>query len=308
MLNNKRWAFAFSGIESLSEDAVFSFYQRHSLDFDPILSRASAYSGFNLREIITKRKIIDLLPSASQVLTYTYSTAVSEIIKGHDIKPLVVAGFSLGVYAALWEMESVSFETGLLMVQKAYELMEVHSTKAVFAMSAVVGLKNKEIWEILQNNNLDSIQRVNTLNSTCHIYAGLESELEKLNRLVKMAGAITANFLQVAIPYHHPQFLKEASREFRKFLKTLNWQNGKIPLISSIDQSEISCSNDLIEFVAENLCTPIHWQAVIEKIAALGINHIAECGPGITLTQNARFVEVDLKFLNVKNMQRRMDI
>jgi [acyl-carrier-protein] S-malonyltransferase len=233
---------------------------------------------------------------------------MSQILNQTGYEQKMVAGFSLGVYAAISAIEVVSIDAGLAMVKTAYELMENYSRNDVYAMCAIVGLDENTINNISENCVLASIFKVNTLNDTCRIYSGKKPEIEQLISAAIIERAITAASLGVDIPYHHPVVLKEATAEFRKFLETLNWQTRKIPLISSIDQSELLSTDKIIEFMAKNLSTPIHWQKVIEKCAELGIDQVVECGPGITLSQNGRFIPVDLKYINAKNILKRLDI
>ena len=43
-------------------------------------------------------------------------------------------------------------------------------------------------------------------------------------------------------------------------------------------------------------------------IAENNNQYIAECGPGLTLTQNGRFIDADVKYINVKNIQKKLNL
>jgi [acyl-carrier-protein] S-malonyltransferase len=304
--NPKSFAFGFSGIEPLVEDFTVQFFHHFARFFKPIFLEASEFAQFDFIKFIVEPNENPIDPINNQIFTFAYSLGVDRTLKEHGCFPEMVAGFSLGIYAALCSAGAVTLSDGLKMVQTAYELMERESRSAEFGMSAIVGLSDSDTAELIDLNQLNSIQKVNTLNDTCRIYSGTSEELAMMNRAAIEKGAITAASLGVNIPYHHPEYLKNASIDFRDFLKTLQWKNSEIPVISSIDQHALTDKEALLEFTVLNLSTPIHWQRVVEKFSELGCNHIVECGPGITLTQNGRFLETPIKYFNTRNIKKRL--
>lgn len=301
-----KWVFAFSGIESVWEDFALDFCHRHEHVFQLLLEKASAYAGEDLTQGLCKTGQGQTSELANQLATFAYGLAVHELLIRNRVEPLAVAGFSLGVYAAVCAAGCVSVEDGLAMVVEADRLMRHAKPKETCGLAALVGLKEDELQALIPGDALNRLVKANTLNETCHIFAGFKNDLEAFNTLAVKAGALTANLLPVDIPYHHPYLLAGATQQFRIFLQKLSWEPAMVPVISTIDQQVLSQPSELIEFVAGNLSMPIHWQKVIEKFAAMGIDHLAECGPGLTLTRNGRFIAVPMHYVNVKNMQRRL--
>ena len=60
----------------------------------------------------------------------------------------------------------------------------------------------------------------------------------------------------------------------------------------------------LKDFTAANLSTPIHWQRVVETLVRSGVDLVFECGHGVSLTQNARFLQSAPRHANVRNWRR----
>ena len=60
-----------------------------------------------------------LNPLESQLFTFAYSVAMSRILNQNGYKQKMIAGFSLGVYAALCAIDVVSIDDGLGMVKRA---------------------------------------------------------------------------------------------------------------------------------------------------------------------------------------------
>ena len=303
-----KFSFIFSGIEPEIDEYAVAFYYRNKTIFDPLFQSASDFSNMDLKEILQNAHNQSTDTLTTQIRTYTYGVAMSDILQQDSINPTMVAGFSLGVYAALASARIVSFENGLAMVKKAYEVMCVLSEQNQFGMSAIVGLAKEDITNIITAGKLNTIALANTLSETCTIYSGKKEELELLHQAANTLGCLNAVSLEVDIPYHHPQFLKNATNEFNTFIDKIEWKESFIPVISSITQELLVDIESIKYFIAQNLSQPINWQKVIEKIKAENNEFIAECGPGLTLTRNGRFIDADLKYINIKNIKKKLDL
>jgi malonyl CoA-acyl carrier protein transacylase len=114
--------------------------------------------------------------------------------------------------------------------------------------------------------------------------------------------------LDIDMPYHHPGYLAAATDRFRAFLSGLAWSVPCCPIVSPIDQALLADPARLLECTASNISTPIRWQKVVERLAALGVAVAVECGPGISLTQHASFIEGAPKHVNTKTSAWKLGI
>lgn len=308
MAMDSKYAFAFSGIEPEIDEYAYQFYQRHKSIFDSYLQSTSDFIDKKLENFLSEQSIQSIDPLTNQILTYTYGVAMSEVLKKENILPSMIAGFSLGVYASLASIDMVSFYDGLRMVEKAFKLMDDVGRQGNYGMSAIVGLTEESVQRLIKSGKLNSVERANTLSGTCTIYSGDKSELELLQKTAEAENCISAVSLDVDIPYHHCQLLKDATDHFAEFLDTIEWNESSVPVISSISQELLHCVPAIKNFIALNLSQPINWQKVIEKMDTEKNEFIVECGPGLTLTRNGRFIEADLKYINVKNIQKKLDL
>lgn len=308
MAIDRKFAFAFSGIEPEIDEYAIQFYKRYKSTFEPFLQTASNFIDTDLSKLLQKKSTQTTDPLINQILTYTYGVAMNDVLQNQNIQPTMVAGFSLGVYSALVGSEIVSFEDGLKLVKKAYELMNNLSSQGDFGMSAIVGISEQDIDIIISQQKLNSIERANTLNETCTIYSGDKTDLSVLHKFAEKAGSLNTVALDVDIPYHHCKILKQATDEFANFLETLEWQKSSIPVISSITQEVLTKTQYIKKFIAQNLSQHINWQLVIETIAENNNQYVVECGPGLTLTRNGRFIDADVKYINVKNIQKKLKL
>jgi [acyl-carrier-protein] S-malonyltransferase len=116
--------------------------------------------------------------------------------------------------------------------------------------------------------------------------------------------AYSAELLEVDIAYHHPILLGEVSSKFKEFIHGLEWTTPACPVVSSIDQTFLRTASELQDFAARNLTTPINWKNVVTAMEQAGITHIVECGPGVSLTQNGRFISTAIAYTNIKKARR----
>ena len=75
------------------------------------------------------------------------------------------------------------------------------------------------------------------------------------------------------------------------FLAGAPLSTPRCPVVSSVDQRPLTEPLEIADFVAANLSTPISWVRVLGALSSLGALAAIECGPGVSLTQNARFVD-----------------
>ncbi len=281
---------------------------------NPYLDIASDFCQCDLSKSLTEEALKDIEPKLNQIFTYAFSCGVAKVFEDKGYKPIVIAGYSLGVYGALTSCGAISFEDGLAITEKAYLLMKDEvsryntTTNTEFSMSSIIGLSEEEIKEILNQKEFNTTYIVNSLSDTCKVLSGEESELERLREQANLKGAINTVKLDVNIPYHHPVYLKEASQSFKEFLEGINWKKPDYPMISSIDLSQLKNTEELIDFTYRNISTPINWEGVVKTISTLGIVNIIECGPGLTLSRNGRFIPTNTKYINIKNAKRRMEL
>ncbi|MFH1131300.1 MAG: hypothetical protein V1754_08190 [Pseudomonadota bacterium] len=302
------FAFAFPGIGTKFCGHESSFYLRHKQTIDPFLVEASEYAKADLFAPLLQGTKPTWVEELDHLFTYSFNCGVASAFAKCGFEPTVTAGYSLGLYSALFSSGAISFSGGLAITRTAYLMMKDDCTNKQFGMAAVVGLKQNEVENILTDPVLGSVQLVNSNNAASKIFAGYKSELEILLNHAQARGSFKAVLLDVAVPYHHPVFLKKTSQRFGSFLQTLKWMEPKYPVISSIDQTILQGKDELLTFTQHNISTPINWEAVVEKLTAIKIQTVLECGPGVLLSQNSRMIPLSPRFINIKNCQKRLGI
>lgn len=290
-------AFVFPGVGVTPSGHEGEFLQRHSEVMQPFLEEAVAFAGEELHT-----------PLAAELFTYAFDCAVAAVYRQAGLEPSYVAGHSLGLYAALAVTGAVRFADGLAMVERARVFVREACPPGRYGMAVVIGMRADEIVTLLRDSAHAGVARANINNDTATVLSGSVADLELFLEVAKREGAFKAVLLDVDMPYHNPVYLAPATDRFRAFLGNLDWSTPFCPLVSPIDQALLEDPAELLECTACNISTPIRWQLVVERLAALGVAVALECGPGISLTQHASFIPGAPKHVNTKTSSWKLRI
>jgi len=231
----------------------------------------------------------------NQYLSYIYGCSCARVLLNKGVNPGMTAGYSMGIYAALFIAGSISFETGLLLIQKAYEAIRKTLPHTHYGMCGVIGLSENDIGEIVLNSNLN-LMIVNRNSEYSFILAGDSFHINVFVLKASEEGALHARSFGVTIPYH-TNLLEEAASEFSKTVFTADVHSPRIPLISVLNQVRIDDIVLVRAEVVKNIHTPFNWLATQQQMYALGISHFTECGPSLALYKNSKFISGSGKFV-----------
>ncbi len=298
-------AFVFPGVAVEPSGAEAAFFDKHRGVMAPFIAQASEAAGVDLAEVCGHGGLAGLDERNSQLFTVAYSHGVAMVHVDAGIVPAVLAGYSLGVYAALSASGAVAFGDCLALAALAYDLMRRECGGAAYAMGAVVGLTEEETRGMLASGAFPTVRRTNTNNATCGVYSGAAPDIAGFFDAARSRGALSTVTFDVSIPYHHADFLGGAAQRFLDAVNKVAWRDSPVPVVSSIDQRSLVKAADLAGFAAQNIASPVNWQKVAETIAAMGVTTAYECGPGISLCQNGRFIEPRLRYVTVRKLVRR---
>jgi [acyl-carrier-protein] S-malonyltransferase len=304
MNENGKTAFAFPGMGIRLTGFELAVFCRHEADMRPFFDEASTIAAIDLAGVLKNNTVGELDDRNSQIFTYTFSAALSVVCRKNGTIPAYVAGYSFGYYAALFTAQTLPFKEILTLACRAFDIMAERCNGKNYGMATIIGLTLAEIDEL--NNGKVAVVNINS--DACVIVAGSVPELVALCAQAVRLGAIKAELLPVRIPYHHPGVLAAASDTLRAYLTTFAWQQPVIPVISSVDNSLLTSTADIIDYTARHLCTPLNWLTTMGRLHSLGVTRIVECGPGISLSRHGQFMPFDISYVNVKNLPKRLDL
>lgn len=293
-------AFAFpgAGVQSCGHEAAFR--DAHADIFRPLLDLASPRVGADLWAA-ADGPLDDLPDLARQAFTFAYGVAMGRALQADGMAPAGTAGHSLGVYAACVAAGALDPADGLALLEAARVLAADACAGRGVGMLALAGLDEPDAASLpAVDGDAVRVVLVNAPGSV--VLAGPLEALEATARQAEAAGAARTAFLDREVAYHHPRYLSGAGASLADVAATLAWRDPAVPVASTVDGRLLRTAADARAFVAANLCTPIRWPAAVAALAGLGIGGLAECGPGLTLTRMARFLEPELPWTNVRRL------
>ena len=211
--------------------------------------------------------------------------------------PACLAGHSLGEYTALVAAGSLAFPDAVRLTRYRAEIMQQAVPAGVGGMAAILGLGDEDVraacleaaaGEVLEPANFNSPGQV--------VIAGHRSAIERGVEAAKARGAKRAIPLAMSVP-SHCSLLKPAARLLQHYLETVPLQAPTIPVIHNATVSEASTPGAIREALVQQLYSPVRWVETIQAMAARGVTHVAECGPGKVLAPLVKRIQEGMQGL-----------
>lgn len=293
------------GVKPFGRENIF--FKRYRQTIEPFLAQGSERVGIDLSEMFLRGEIFAGEQLVREVFAYAFSCGTYGVFKEKGVRSKLMAGHSLGVYAALCCSQALTFNDGLQALDCAYRLGKELNGSRTFGAGVIIGLPTTEVEAHIKQAEYTTLCLANINGDASGVYVGYDCEVEKLLRWAEEEGAVKAIELRIETPYHSPLYMREVSNQFRSFLQTLTWHKPICPILSALDHRLLENREDLIEMTSENLCRAINWPKVIAVLVDLEVDRVIECGAGVSLTQHSRFMVCSPRHYNVKNMRRRLD-
>ena len=197
--------------------------------------------------------------------------------------PVLVAGHSLGEYSALVAAGVISFADAVPLVRFRAQAMQEAVPVGQGGMAAILGLSDDEVraacveaaqGEIVEPVNFNAPAQV--------VIAGHKAAVERACEAARARGAKRALLLAVSAPFHS-SLLRPASIRLQDYMAGLQFGAPTIPLINNVDVVIVTDPALIKDALVRQAASPVRWVETVETMAAEGVSHIIECGPGKVL-------------------------
>ncbi|MDR2625854.1 MAG: ACP S-malonyltransferase [Zoogloeaceae bacterium] len=197
--------------------------------------------------------------------------------------PAFVAGHSLGEYAALVAAESLAFADAVPLVRLRAQAMQEAVPLGQGAMAAIMGLEDDEIRAACQEAAQGEVVEAVNFNAAGQtVIAGHRTAVERAMENCKAKGAKRALALPVSAPFHS-SLMRPAAEKLAAHLAKTAFQAPRIPVLNNVDVTAESDPERIRDALMRQAFHPVRWVETIRKMAALGVTHVLECGPGKVL-------------------------
>jgi [acyl-carrier-protein] S-malonyltransferase len=209
-------------------------------------------------------------------------------------RPALVAGHSLGEYTALVAAGALAFRDALPLVRFRAQAMQEAVPAGVGAMAAILGLDDAGVAaacaEAAQGQRVEPVN-YNAPNQV--VIAGHREAVERAVAAAKARGAKRAVLLPVSAPFHSA-LLKPAAVRLAARLADVPVATPLLPVLHNVDVRERPAPEAIRAALAQQAASPVRWVETIQALAARGVTHVVECGPGKVLAGLTKRIVPDL--------------
>jgi [acyl-carrier-protein] S-malonyltransferase len=215
--------------------------------------------------------------------------------QGGGATPAVMAGHSLGEYSALTAAGALSLADALPLVRFRAQAMQDAVAEGVGAMAAILGLEDDAVRAVCAEGAQGEVLEAVNFNSPGQVViAGHKAAVERGMELAKAKGAKRALALPVSVP-SHCALMKPAGDALAKYLEGVAVQTPAMSVLQNADVASFASSVDIKAALVRQLYSPVRWVETVQKMAADGVTHAAECGPGKVLAGLNKRIAADMK-------------
>ncbi len=271
-----------------------------------LFERANEILGFDLARLCFEGPVEELNQTVNaQPAIFLHSIAALDLLKREGLKPLAVAGHSLGEYSALVASGVLSFEEGLRAVKLRGELMQGAGEERLGTMAAIIGLITDQVEELCRE--VEGLVKVANYNSPFQM--AISGEVEAVERAVELAkakGAKRAIQLRVSGAFHTP-LMGPAKERMERFLERLEFYPPQVKFFSTVSAQREDMPPRIRELLEDQITSPVRWTKTVESLAALNPEIFLEVGPGKVLSGLVKRIARGIKVYPVSDQEELRD-
>ena len=210
-------------------------------------------------------------------------------------RPDLVAGHSLGEYSALVAAGALAFADAVPLVRFRAQAMQEAVPAGEGAMAALLGLEVDVVREACAEAAQGEVVEAANLNAPGQIViAGARAAVERAIEAAKARGAKRAMLLPVSAPFHCA-LMRPAAERLAERLATVELGSPSIAVLNNVDVACRSEPAQIRDALVRQAFSPVRWIETVQAMAARGMTHVIECGPGKVLAGMTKRIARDVE-------------
>jgi [acyl-carrier-protein] S-malonyltransferase len=207
-------------------------------------------------------------------------------------RPSMVAGHSVGEYAALVAAGVLEFAAALRLVSRRAQLMA--DADAEGGMMAVIGLERDAVERVLEAVGRPTELVVANDNAPGQVVvSGRRDSLAVAEEAMRAAGARRLIPLPVSGAFHSP-LMAGVAEALAEAFESESWTDARVPVVSNVTAEPITDAERLRALLAEQVRSPVEWVRSVERMVADGIDTMIELGSGAALVGMVKRIAPDV--------------
>jgi len=234
----------------------------------------------------------------TQPSMYVVESILADLLRQRGHQPDLVAGHSLGEYAALYVAGVFDWLDGLRLIKRRAELMD---SVAGGMMAALIGFERDQLQTQIQQT--PDVVLANDNSPAQVVISGTPAAVEALISQVKAKRAIPLN---VSGAFHSP-FMAVAAAQFQEVLESIPFNVAQVPVLSNTEPVPATDAAILKERLSRQITGTVRWREISQRLPQEGIERVVEIGPGMVLTGLIRRTCPDIELENIGSVEELPD-
>jgi [acyl-carrier-protein] S-malonyltransferase len=198
-------------------------------------------------------------------------------------KPTVLAGHSLGEYAALVAAEALDFADAVKLVRFRAQAMQEAVPAGEGGMAAILNLSPEDVIAACEASAQGQVVSPANMNSPVQIViAGHATAVARAMEACKARGAKRAVALPVSAPFHCA-LMRPAAERLAERLAATRLMSPVIPVLNNVDVKCESSPDAIRDALVRQAFSPVRWIEIVQTMVAQPLDTVLEFGPGKVL-------------------------
>lgn len=272
-------------------------------DVRALFQMANDVLDYNLQKICFEGPEAELrLTQNTQPAVLLHSIAAWTILRKRDIQPTLLAGHSLGEYAALVVSGALAFADAIRLVHLRGTFMQEAVPAGQGSMAAMLGVPKQEVERLCAEFAADGVLQPANYNAPGQIViAGQSAAVQAAVKAVKTRRLGRSILLKVSAPFHCAM-LQSAADRLAEALRQIKLRPSRLPVLSNVTAAPHPSPEATMTLLINQVCAPVRWEDSMRYAVAQGCESFLEVGPGTVLSGMMRRIAPQVDILDLDTL------
>jgi malonate decarboxylase epsilon subunit len=225
--------------------------------------------------------------------------AVARALAAEAVRPVAVAGMSIGAFGAAVTCGTLAFADALRLVRLRGESMEA-AFPSGYGLAAIEGFDEARVEAMAAEARAAALPvYLSNVNAPTQIVvAGSDAALDAVTAEARRQGARQAQRLAVAVPSHSPLMQPVADR-LQRAMATLALRPPSVPYLSNRGGRALYDAEAIRADLAGSVAHPVRWYDALQVLRELGATLFLELPPGHVSTHLVAALFADVRAVSI---------